>query len=120
LHPPVNRTILKASAAASSTSPAGTLYVWNITAAAAAAAAPQEEDGAPAAAALVLLFSGAKPCSGFRVWVQHHLQQQQQGDVLDSNSSSSSIKRVWLDVTATAAALPTVQDELVVPVRLAE
>jgi hypothetical protein len=54
----------------------------------------------------VLLASGVKPCSEFRVWVRH-----QPGDT----PAAAAVE--WSDVTASAVPLPTVQDELVLPVR---
>jgi hypothetical protein len=75
----------------------GAVYYWDMPAAAAAATGTTG-----AAADVVLLVSGAKPCSGFRVWLQ-----QQPGGAEAS----------WVDLSAAAAPLPVLHDRLVAEVR---
>jgi hypothetical protein len=83
----------------------GAVHYWDVPAAAAAASGSSGAGLQPEAAAadVVVLVSGAKPCSGFRVWLQ---QRQQPG-----------AEPSWVDVSAAASALPVVADALVAEVR---
>jgi hypothetical protein len=80
----------------------GAVHYWDVPAAAAAAAG-SSDSGAAAAADVVIFLSGAKPCSGFRVWLQ---QQQHPG-----------AEPSWVDVSAASSPLPVVHDVLVAEVR---
>jgi hypothetical protein len=81
------------------------VHYWDVPAAAAAASGSSGAGLQPEAAAadVVILLSGAKPCSGFRVWLQ---QRQQPG-----------AEPSWVDVSSAASALPVVADALVAEVR---
>jgi hypothetical protein len=83
----------------------GAVHYWDVPAAAAAASGSSGAGVRPEAAAadVVIFVSGAKPCSGFRVWLQ---QRQQPGG-----------EPLWVDVSAAASALPVVADALVAEVR---
>ena len=88
----------------------GTVYIWDVAAAAAAAAA---DTAAGASADFVMVASGAKPCTGFRVWVG-----QSPGDPTAAAAAGGGV--VWRDVTSLVVPLPTVEDAMVLPVRDSE